>query len=454
MSLAYLLKIPTYMGEFTWSAGNGQGYRLLQQSIGPSQFYQSMTDTVSTHSTTYYLSAPLYYMAQFFQYWRGGIDITFKFVKTQMHSGRIQVTFTPLTTLVGTLPTLTNSSYALRAIIDIRTEDEVTFTLPYLAYADYMCTLNSSGGLGLFSGQVDVLVLNDLRGPESVAQQIAVQWFVKASDDFEFAVPVCKASGNLPYLPQSSDSEILHGANQGMEIIDQTIGGMKTTDHPTMHSSRCIGERVLSIKQLLLRASPLSPMTTAWSGNRMLLQPWALGACQMDNTTGVMNSCIFGGDMLSFLAPMYMFQRGSMHVHTRETAGGYPATFANVPGSNPYTSTQPLIYNTSNTLTSSTRMQAIPVIASGVANTGNNPSLMSEVGGLCYVHMPYYSAMPFSPTYQYNGIDVISDPSMPSSYLNVYNATTSSNMIVQRSVGDDYQLMFFIGCPPIPASYT
>jgi len=75
-----------------------------------------------------------------------------------------------------------NSAYALRAIVDIRTEDEITFELPYLIQSDYIKN-------DVASGRIDILVLNDLRGPESVAQNIDVQVFYRAGDDFEYAVP-------------------------------------------------------------------------------------------------------------------------------------------------------------------------------------------------------------------------------------------------------------------------
>ncbi len=456
MSLPYLLSIPTYMGELTWNAGAGQGTSLLSQYIGPSQFYYGSSDTVAAHTTAWSVAAPFGYLANFFRYWRGGVDLTLKFVKTQMHSGRLQVTFTPIATAVGTTPTITNGAFALRAIVDIRTEDEVTFTMPYLVFSDYLaCTVNTNG-LSTTMGQLDIVVLNDLRGPESVSQSIAVQWFVKPAKDFEFAVPQATISSFVPYLPQSSNEEIMHGQKSGKELANTVIGEIPVSDSPTMHSARCIGERILSIKQVLLRNSPLALTTgQSWAHNSFTFQPLSLSAMQMDGTTGVATLPGIGGDMLSFLAPMFAFMRGSVNIMFRDNVNSQYLMSGNYPGLYTYAgSTTPVQWTRLVSSASTTAFGATSTGTGGVTSTPMNPGNWTTDQDVCYQHIPYYSAFPFTPTYQYNGFDTFADPTMPISALNITGQTNFANPIVQRAVGDDFQLMFFIGCPPWVNTYA
>jgi hypothetical protein len=458
MSLPYLLNIPTYMGEFSWASNAGQGFSLLSQSMGPIAFKSTGTDVISTHTVNYDLYAPLGYLARFFKYWRGGIDVTFKFIKTQMHSGRLQMTFTPLTTIVGTTPTVSNSAYAMRAVVDIRTEDEVTFTLPFLVYSDYLNTVTATGGLGVYMGQLDVDVLNDLRGPESVSQTIAVQWFVKASKDFEFAVPTNNLPSTMPYIPQASNEEKLHGQDSVREIASDVIGNMSLTDDATMHSARCIGERVLSIKSLLLRNSAINCYkNNGYIQRNFSFQPLFLSAAQMDTGTGVVKTPDFGGDLLSWMAPMYMFMRGGTNFMWKDTGTSTNNTLSgNFPGAYSYSgNAQPYVITPypSSLLGTNANPQTL-INTNGVTNWPVNPGNWTTDVSVAYQHVPYHAAFPFTPTYQYNGIDTFVDPTMPSSTFTVVAKAAFVDPILQRAVADDFQLLFFIGCPPVATSYV
>lgn len=454
MSLAYLFKIPTYFSEITWTAGVGQNYNLFSQVINPLQMYQNFSDTVAGHTAIYNCYAPLGYLAQFFQYWRGSLKMTLKFIKTQMHSGRLQVTWTPCTN-VTTTPTASNSTYALRTIIDMRTEDEITLELPYLAYTDYLNNHSSAGPST--SGQVDIVVLNDVRAPESCSQAIAIQVFFCGGDDFELAVPTNTVLSNFTYMPQGSNEEVLHGAEQGMSYGDTIVGAYSSADKPVFHATRCIGEKVMSIKSLLLRNSVINGFgSSLGSFTSALLYPHFLASSQL-NGSGVVKNSAIGGDLFSWLVPMYAFMRGSVNITYNDfqnSPSGGTLNFGNFPTASATSITQPMSVSAG---------AIVPNLAFGGSNNlittqmwpAEPCNFMSLGTQKLYQHIPYYNRFPLSLTLQFNAIDTpLADASMPISSFGMASSVNVTNYQYQRAVGDDFQAMFFIGCPPVLVSYT
>lgn len=467
MSLPYLFKIPYYDSELTWTSDMGQGYSLLDTYICPQNMYQSYTDTVGAKTVIYHQYAPLGYMSQFFRFWRGGIELTLKFVKTRMHSGKLQVVFTPVTT-VSTGATLTNAAYALRALVDVKTEDEITLTLPFLAFTDYLSTGTTGGpALPKYSGRLQIQVLNDLRAPESCSQSIGIQVFYRGAPDFEYSVPCNNTKAAIPYIPQSGKGEIMHGRETGIEIARDVIGGMEVKHDEVMHAERCVGEKVLSIKQLLLRNSPMWPIKYGFMWNAgstaFGFLPHFLPAAQLKAGTGDMNVPTFGGDMMGMLVPMYAFFRGSVNWYVRDAeepdTGSVVYRFGNIPGaingSNALADVYARLTLAPKNLipdvstTSSVNTDA-PIL--GLTTVPAMPTNFVETRNLAYQHIPYYNALPLTLTAQYTGAEQINDPSIPYGTFVLFTGGTSGIPLVQRAVGDDFRCHFFMGCPPIPYS--
>jgi ElaB/YqjD/DUF883 family membrane-anchored ribosome-binding protein len=217
MSLKYLFSIPNFVSTASW-AYNTTG-QLYGAYITPLNFRANDSQVVGGKAYTYDFFAPLGYIVNHHQFWRGSIIFTMKFVKTQMHSGRLQVTFVPLQTLTA-LPTASTSTLALRAIVDIREEEEVSFALPYLLVQDYIDNRTANP----YMGYLDVTILNELRAPETCSQSIDVQMFFRAGSDFEVAVPMYYQYGNVPYeIQMNTDSVALGSTSLGGESNTETI---------------------------------------------------------------------------------------------------------------------------------------------------------------------------------------------------------------------------------------
>jgi len=349
-----------------------------------------------------------------------------------------------------TLPSISNSAYALRTIVDVRVEDEITLELPYLLLSDYTLVTNSIG-------YVTINVLNDLRAPESCAQSIAVQVFYQAGDDFEFAVPSAFAAGSTAYMPQMDQTEILHGMKQGMTLGEHVPGGHSINNDELFHAPRCIGEKILSIKQLLLRNSVIQGFGSQWTFSGKVgyeLVPDFIAGSVMAITTGNMNTCAIGGDLLSYLAPMYAFRRGAVRVtHTDfKNTDKAPVRIGNYPGVyTQSTFTQPI--------QALTHVQNLFYLQSNntVANTNiwpSEPVNFVDISNATMQHLPYYNEFPIALNLLNYQDQIYTDVSQPASLVAVIEENNMSNVLLQRAVSDDFQLMFFIGCPPLATTYT
>lgn len=450
MSFEFLFKVPLFMGEFPWSWDSGIGTSLQTQKMGPDLLAARhiVSDTVAGHTAEYEYQVPFTALSKIFTLWRGSFCLMLKFVKTQMHSGRLQVTWTPCSNVTNT-PNLLDSMYSLRTVIDIRTEDVVCIELPYLLYKNYTET-------GSYSGQLDIQVLNDLRAPESCSQTIAVQWFIVPGNDFELAVPKKSLYSTLPYIPQSSNEEAIIGSRPtGMLLDDFPIGNKKVVGDSLFHSLKCIGERVLSIKQLLLRQTRLysysGPVTT-WSNKAITVDPWATNATGL-NAAGFLQSGALGGDMLTYFKGWYAFHRGSVNFSMAGTTNNFNSSDRFLSQIQPQTAdlagVAPII-DTSATMAFSS-VKAVVGSSSWQGQSVN----VHENDGSFYIHVPYYCKFPMSLTTYYEGISTPgTEESKPLSLLSIFSPASQNAYTVNRSVGDDYQLMYFTGCLPLVRTYV
>lgn len=457
MSLGFLYQIPYYVSAFTWSTTSGVGTSLVSTPISPLYIVQTESDTVNAKVTTYEYHVPFTQMATLFNFWRGSLILTLKFVKTQMHSGRLQVTWYPNSSGYAA-PDLTSSSYLKRAIIDVTTEEVVTLELPYLALSDYL-RCGYANDPDYISGYLDIQVLNDLRAPESCSQDISVQWFISAGPDFELAAPGTALTGTTPYIPQSDGSILVRRSiEQGQELANQEIGDKNRGHDELFHSARCIGEKLYSIKSLLLRNSVLqgytggsfNPSTT----NVLAMDPYFIGAWTMNDTTGAKQSSTFVGDIFSLFSSWYAYSRGGVRMTLIDEAGTVPLMSAVTPQQR-WAGLQPIaagLWNNRNQFFAN----ADP-LAGGSAYYPAEPCNMTDNGSIAYQHIPYYNRYPFHLNTYYQGTEYdYSNVTKPAASWQLYkpSGNFSAATLFMRSVTDDFQLMFFTGCPPVARTYV
>lgn len=443
MSYKFLLSVPVYMGEYNWDAVAGSGTIIYYYDVSPYSMLEMATDTVSTHTCVYDAHTPASWLARLHGQWRGNIKMKLKFVKTEMHSGRLLVTFTPGYP-VSTSPTLDTSTYALRTIVDVRNESEVTIDLPFINSADYL-TANS------YSGRVNIFVLNDLRAPESCAQNVKIQVFYDTSD-VEFARPNI-GGPSIPYIPQSDETAVARDVEKVMDVSG--IGGYVTQPDAMIHAERCTGEKLFSIKNLLLRNSAIIgggafDLTVTKS---FVMNPNFIAAQSM-NASGVLVKPLFCGDVYSQLCGMYLFQRGGVRMTiVTENDNVLKSTVIGDWFASNSTYKEPVQDNT--TYVQVPNVRYFTNASYSTVNYTRSPMNFYDHPRLLTQHCPFYSAYPFT----FNKLmDGVNTPYVD--YTQNQNAFVAAcpaafgTCSLERAVCDDFQLMFFICAPCTIRTYT
>lgn len=318
MALKYPLSIPTYLATFTWSNSQDYGTILYSENVLPG--------TKDVAVGTSYATTPLSFFARYFSYYRGSINVTFKFVKTEFHTGRLRFWYSP-----SGVPTEAQSNFLYSSIIDIKYSTQVTFNVPYMNDNAYTAVRDFSN-----PAYFGLMVVNELKSPATVSTNVAVIVEISAGSDFEFAVPrpqetnfpyyaygVATGTGTLPTLYHADQVTITGQAGdpefvslQG-QYLDEPVGNAPVFP-PTLEPSKlAIGERVASVKQMITRCSPLASFTSNVFPQTLIINLDAPGSAMLQGPFTVA-----AGTQSAFtvIRDCYAFYRGGLRVKT--VAGG------------------------------------------------------------------------------------------------------------------------------------
>jgi hypothetical protein len=451
MSMRFLLSRWSFVTAFIWSASDGPTTRVYSANVGPNTLYDAGTTIINGVTANWRVGPPVWYLAQFFQFFRGGIEVCFKIVKTDFHTGRVQISYTPNPTNSVTLPnTTTTGVYALREIVDLRTSSEIHLTLPYLSSTIWQ---NLKDGYDML-GALSVDVINELRAPETCAQSVVVLVYYRAASDFEYAAP-CLPNYNTyqpPLLIQSGVEEVVMQSGKE-EAISETIGDTILPNYNTQFTELSQGESITSIKQLLNRYAQqrFTALPSVTNGESIDFWPWAGGYYSQNPVTGVAEATSFGGDAYSNLCWLYCYFRGPARVMVRTAF----ADTGGIGSRNAITTT--LV--TANRPTTTILANGTPSFGAG----GTSNIWFTTIEGFTGIHVmdantgltggvvPYYcqtpmSIVPVTPIstgYRPNTND------SPKSSINFTSLQAFTNFDLYRSFSDDFQFTYFIGCPPV-----
>lgn len=219
-----LKRIPQMIGAFSYGndiitcGGSGEPVKLWDCAVSPSCnipacYYVQPTSTDPNVRNPYGLNwkqpTTLNYISSPFLYWKGSLVYTFKFVKTNYHSGRVEISYHPFVNTIDE----TRMDFVYRAVIDLRENSEISLTIPYIAaqpykrISTYLDPVNpnppSPGRLkDVIAGILCVRALTPLIcATQIIANKIEVLVEMRAGDDFEVATPV--TSKFLPFSFQN-----------------------------------------------------------------------------------------------------------------------------------------------------------------------------------------------------------------------------------------------------------
>lgn len=345
MRLDYIVSRPNYYKTFQWGTGAVADTSLYSQPNSPLWFQTLNALTSGNYAQT--ASLPLLSkVATNFATWRGTLVYTFHVIKTQFHSGRLRVSFRPLsypkTAVADDVQFINQPGYAYTDEIDLSAGTTFTFEVPYVSVRPWMHTMYDAntaypGGdiRNSATGLVQVSVINPLVAAGTVASTVDVVVFVSMKDA-QFASPI-----KPTYLPFGIPNVAQMGRARIVPTQSSSEAMAEKRDLSMLSYSTCMGENVTSIRQILKRYSYLgrvqlnSLAATATvkgsSGNGFVLFPWAPVTPQngaITNAAGIQspkyvnsytttsgtNSTVINQyvDTYSQFYPLYSFFRGSM----------------------------------------------------------------------------------------------------------------------------------------------
>jgi hypothetical protein len=300
MALAYPLSIPTWCRTVTWNDTDLPFATLATLNLSPSSF-QGPWSIPGTGATT-----PLAYISNMFKYWRGSFKFKIRLVKTEFHSGRFAIVFRATG---NTSPTVSAANISLfhRELVDIGSNTTIDIAIPYASVIPYL-PVNYGDGIGDRTssiGTLDFVVINQLRRPDTVSSYIKMIVEVCGGPDFEFAVPIIPAF--IPYInaptiaQQSGGNKEMHPIyaqaadveeqateqnTVAVEIPTAPIGSSHINNVEMSPSLNCVGEKILSLRQLLKRSTNcFSTPNVAAQNMDLTLYPWFNSVGQYDTTT-------------------------------------------------------------------------------------------------------------------------------------------------------------------------
>lgn len=257
LSLANTIGRESFIKSNVWTSADAVSTPLFTGYVLPGQ-----TSFIVSAPQTGNFMTPLAYFGRMFEYWRGSMIYRIKFIKTKYHKGRLLIAWDPNVSLIG----VTNVETAVYSrVVDLATDDEIEFEIPYKAYTPYLANgigdgvsisptptlpLNKLTQNGMFT----VRVLNVLSGP-AANPSIDMLLFSKPGSDFRYARPKDITQTLSPLSVQSleySSENIAHQTPTHDDAID-----LITT-----------GESIISLRPLIHRSSlsfvqPLGQYKTA-----------------------------------------------------------------------------------------------------------------------------------------------------------------------------------------------
>jgi hypothetical protein len=244
-----------------------------------------------------------------FDYWRGSLQYTFKIAKTEFHSGRIVVAFSPENKKsTFSVATLTSSDFIYREIIDLRHCNEFTVTVPYMGTSLYKSTWTDTLiDLDDKVGALFVFVLDPLVAPDTVSSTLDFVVEVSGGPDIEFAVPTSRITMNPAHnvTPQSGWLSSEPSAND-TEVVD--IGNSKVGPPILDFAEASIGERIVSFRALLRRSNVVTYTDQPYTGKiNWTINPHFWNSRNVTTPTDFVST-----DLHSVLSSVYLYARGGL----------------------------------------------------------------------------------------------------------------------------------------------
>jgi len=431
LSINYIKSVCTYLQDISWSS-QVVGSQIYQLNLSPSSFRFSVNDA---NGLPAFISTPVAFLGDIFDLYRGSMKLKILINSTPYHGGTLSFTFIP-----GIAPgsiSVNDTAYPYRLILDIQTETELEFLLPYCLPRDYIKCTESIGSFY-------VHVVNPLTAPATVSSTVDMSVFISGGPDLEFQSPA----------PPTYAPIVTQGADITPDNKTLSVGfGDNSVAVDTRFSELCIGENIRSLSQVI-KAFWNLPATdiTVFANAALRTHRFYAVASMPSTTTGSVtnpayyNKYLIGGDILSSVASLFAFYRGSMRYRFTDPSTGSQsqnnralivgAKYA--PSNVDYyapTSSESAAITPTNFPTNSIRSHRVFTNDIGLGNMA--------------LQIPYYNTVRMSPVVfsrNTGTLSTLTDNAQPSTMI-LISTYASSGQSASRAAGDDFQFMFFLGVP-------
>lgn len=419
------------------------------------------------HDGTNFVNYPtlLSHTSSAFKMWRGSIRYHISVVSSQMHVGRIRISWSPTSNFLLDSTQLLNTA---GVIVDISKQTDITVTIPYLHFRPWLDIFNpqtypqTDSSNANSNGVLVISVLNELNHPSSPVPPVYVNVWAFAGPDYQLALPSEEMIQNNWYIPPTPEPLLPALKAQGLtreqirsDHAPTLIPGFGGVDSDLVH-----GETVQHLKELLLRpmfwSSVKDELTTGDSVPVVftnIINPY--GAIPH---SGDPVPVVFEQNQVSnfwwYFKQIFRYSRGSISVRFLQQNN----TFQNMQGSGGYAWDRGASYlfnrveRLAGTLTADQAIWIREILADGYIGETSLPSGM----GMHYAPtaqfpqsacLPFYSSNYFYPNFGVNGANTPTTSiygTMPKPELWV----TCSGTIV-LAAGDDVEFGFLVGPPAL-----
>jgi hypothetical protein len=394
MSLNFIKSQWSYFTTFTYTTTNAQDDLLYEIFPCPNTFYRSI-------STTENYLTPVCFAGSMFTLYRGDFEVCLHFSKTQYHRGQIHITWQPGPSIDANMAA---STYLYREVIDLDGADTYKFSLPYVNNWEYLPT-------DIASGRLQIHVVNPLQAPATVANTVDCLVYVRGHESLQFS----RVAVTTPTVMMTQSIEF----NDVNKIIDLgSIGNSKANKFNPGSSMRAGSELVYSLGQVLKRHQPNRFDVTGITNPTVYISPYIMSGSLVGSVVTDFFATRFG-----YLCSPFAFYRGGMEFGILEQTSG---SFTQMVG----------LQFLGNYATTST--QLVENVDLDAVTYCNN------INGATLVEMPYYNTARASMVRFQDRIFEATSFDTPRGVA-VFSKTSTTRLT--KAVGDDFQLMFFIGIP-------
>lgn len=425
MDISYLVKHRCYVDGFTMSTGDSATTLLYSFPVTP-----GWCKFVSTEGC--FQPTMTAFVASIFNFWRGGLKYKIQAAKTAYHSGRLRIVYIP-----GSFSTDVDSpEQAYNWIFDLRTQSEIEFSIPYNNILEWQpCNLTDQVASNTSTGTIRIEVFNELRAPDSVAQNIEFNVWISGESDLQFSVPTFQRYvPSLPGITAPFRAQVL-GAAQDAGFNDMSD---KPKMFETSHANRVdpckfsIGEYVSNLRYLTRRFSPFFNLGNG-EGDYVELPNYYFGSPFVFGQT----LSTFKMPPLDYISYIYRFFRGGTRwkamLSGPVTFGGYQEMILahGVPSVRSPSTISEVLYNRffSGTCTFAHRVWNI-------------------VNPVIEVTAPFYSQVPIRAIV---GTDEPQPPFLEDSAVlykkQVFGTNADANVEFYRAASDDFTFGWVVGPP-------